>query len=225
MDDNLPLEIWPDSFFPSKLSSQLTEIMTKLVETSKSMRVTSEKQSNLGMMDLNALFDVSNISTFISTYFHTLHWHLPIVHFPTFDPGNVSNFLLLAIFLSGAAYSTALDTAATSSWIIDVAEEYIFQNIMDLSTQPPSTESTHPLATVQLLQSALIIEMLQFARDEIKTRRRIRIIRHPCLVSTIRSLRLFRLKRRMAPSDCDEGSWKYLLAEEMCIRYALALHV
>jgi hypothetical protein len=71
---------------------------------------------------------------------------------------------------------------------------------------------------VQLIQSALIIEMLQFGRDDMPTRRRIRIVRNPCLVSTIRSLGLFQLKRRTPPKTCDEQTWRTLVAEEACIR-------
>jgi hypothetical protein len=177
------------------------------------------------MMQLTAVFGVSNISAFISVFFHAFHWHLPIVHSPSFDPGTVSNPLLLAIFLAGAAYSTAMDdaTASSSSWIIEVAEEYIFRQVSHLSIVPSPMEPANLLPTVQTLQSALIIEMLQFARDDLSTRRRIRIIRHPCLVSIVRSLGILKLKRSTTPEVCDEVTWRNLVAEEMCLRYVVYL--
>lgn len=114
-------------------------------------------------------------------------------------------------------------TASSSSWIVDVAEEYIFRQVSHLSIVPSPMDPANLLPTVQTLQSALIIEMLQFARDDLNTRRRIRIVRHPCLVSTVRSLRIFQLKRSAIPVVCDETTWKNLVAEEMCLRYVTFL--
>ncbi|KAJ5160260.1 uncharacterized protein N7482_007264 [Penicillium canariense] len=219
--DYLLSEYPSEVLFPSKLSNQLADLRTELVETSKSMVLGSaDTLQPLDCMELNALFSVSNIPTFISAFFQSLHWHLPIVHFPTFDPGNVSNPLLLAISLAGAAYSLPLDGGNFSPWIFDVAEEFIFRKIANLSATLSPKDLTHLMPTVQLIQSALIMEMLQFGRDDVQTRRRIRIIRHPCLVSTIRSFGIFKLKRRMAPEVCDDLTWRILVAEEMCIRIA-----
>lgn len=218
-DDHL-FQFSPDTLFPSKLSNQLSEIMTELVDTSKSMGLGSTGiLSPLDFMELSTLLGVSNISASISAFFHSLHWHLPVVHFPTFDPGNISNPLLLSIFLSGATYTIPLDGGSLPSGLFDVAEEYIFRKIADLSTLASPKEHSQLLSTVQLLQSALIIEMLQFGQDNMQTRRRIRIVRHPCLVSTIRSLGIFQLKRGTAPTVCDERTWTNLVAEECCIRY------
>lgn len=214
-DDYLLAQFTPDALFPSKLSSQLSEIMTELVETSKSMSLGSTGTlSHLDFTELSDLLDVSHISASISAFFQSLHWHLPVVHFPTFDPGNISNPLLLAIFLSGATYTIPLDGRGLPSALFDVAEEYIFRHIADVSTlTSPKSQST-----IQLIQSALIIEMLQFGRDNMQTRRRIRIVRHPCLVSTIRSLGILQLKRGAAPTGCDDHAWRDLVAEEVCIR-------
>ncbi|KAJ5537071.1 hypothetical protein N7513_010257 [Penicillium frequentans] len=223
-EDSLLYQYPPDALFPSKLSNQLTELMNELVETSKSMTPGGAEDKPLDIMQLTALFGVSNISAFISAFFQSLHWHLPIIHFPTFDPGNVSNPLLLAIFLSGATYTTPLDGAILSPSIFDVAEEYIFRKILNLTT-PSSKDPEHILPTVHLVQAALIMEMLQFGRDDMQTRRRIRIMRHPCLVSTIRSLGIFQLKRRTAPTANDDRTWRVLVAEEVCIRYADSQHI
>jgi hypothetical protein len=215
-DDYMLSQFTPGALFPSKLSTQLSEIMTELVETSKSMGLGSTGTlSDLDFTELSDLLGVSNISASISAFFQSLHWHLPVVHFPTFDPGNISNSLLLAIFLSGATYTIPLDGRGLPSALFDVAEEYIFRHIADVSTlASPKSQST-----IQLIQSALIIEMLQFGRDNMQTRRRIRIVRHPCLVSTIRSLGIFQLQRGTALTVCDENVWRDLVAEEMCIRF------
>lgn len=214
-DDYLLTQFNPDALFPSKLSTQLSEILAELVETSKSMTLGSTGMIHqLDFAELSHLLDVSHISASISVFFQSLHWHLPVVHFPTFDPGNITNPLLLAIFLSGATYTIPLDGKGLPSALFDVAEEYIFRKIAGLSTL--ASPKSHSIT--QLIQSALIIEMLQFGRDNIQTRRRIRIVRHPCLVSTIRSLGIFQLKRETAPDICDETIWRELVAEEVCIR-------
>jgi hypothetical protein len=217
--DYLLSEYPSEILLPSKLSNQLTQLMSELVETSKSMISGHENtQQPLDIMELTAMLSVSNISAFISAFFQSLHWHLPIVHFPTFDPGSISNPLLLAISLAGAAYSIPMDGANFSPWIFDVAEEYIFRRIANLSTASSPKDPTQLMPTVQLIQGALIMEMLQFGRDDIQTRRRIRIVRHPCLVSTIRSLGILKSKRSTAPKICDDWMWRMLVAEEMCIR-------
>ncbi|KAJ6185961.1 hypothetical protein N7519_007262 [Penicillium mononematosum] len=210
--DDYLLQFNPDTLFPSKLSNQLSVIMTELVDTSKSMGLgTAGTLNPLDFMELSTLLGVSNISASISAFFHSLHWHLPVVHFPTFDPGNISNPLLLSIFLSGATYTIPLDGGALPSGLFDVAEEYIFRKIADLSTVASTKDQSHLLSTVQLLQSALIIEMLQFGQDNMQTRRRIRIVRHPCLVSTIRSLGIFQLKRGTAPTVSPRiACWVFL---------------
>ncbi|KAF3385053.1 hypothetical protein F1880_002390 [Penicillium rolfsii] len=219
--DYLLSEYPSEVLFPSKLSNQLAQLLNDLVETSKSMISGPEDtQQPLDIMEMTALLSVSNISAFISAFFQSLHWHLPIVHFPTFDPGNISSSLLLAISLAGAAYSLPLDGAKFSPWIFDVAEEYIFRQIANLLHAASPKDPTHLMPTVQVIQGALIMEMLQFGRDDIQTRRRIRIIRHPCLVSTIRSLGFLKLKRSTAPKVCDDWTWRMLVAEEMCIRIA-----
>lgn len=219
IDESLFSQLPPEELFPSKLSSQLTELVSELVETSKSMdKYDAESQRPLDIMELTALFGVSNISVFISAFFRSLHWHLPIVHFPTFDPGNLSNPLLLAIFLSGATYAAPFEGATLSPWIFDVAEEYIFRKVLNLSTTTLPADSARLTPSIQLIQGALIMEMLQFSRDDIQTRRRIRIIRHPCLVSTVRSLGNFNLTRSPLPTSCDESSWRRLAEEEVCIR-------
>jgi hypothetical protein len=217
--DYLLFEYPSEVLFPSKLSNQLTQLITELAETSKSMINEPDNfQQPLDIMELTAMLSVSNISAFISAFFQSLHWHLPIVHFPTFDPGNISNPLLLAISLAGAAYSLPMDNTNFSPWIFDVGEEYIFRKIANSSTLSSPKDLTHLMPTVQLIQSALIMEMLQFGRDDMQTRRRIRIIRHPCLVSAIRSFGILKLKRSTAPKICDDRTWRMLVAEEMCIR-------
>ncbi|KAJ5366693.1 hypothetical protein N7541_000634 [Penicillium brevicompactum] len=216
-DDYLLTQFNLEALFPSKLSTQLSEILTELVETSKSMTFGSTGTiQQLDLAELSHLLDVSHITASISAFFQSLHWHLPVVHFPTFDPGNITNSLLLAIFLSGATYTIPLDGKGLPSTLFDVAEEYIFRQIASL----PTVVSPKSHSTTQLIQSALIIEMLQFGRDNMQTRRRIRIVRHPCLVSTIRSLGIFQLKRNAAPDIGDESIWRQLVAEEVCIRIA-----
>lgn len=225
-DSHIPTDFLSSGPGPTKLSGQLNELMMELVETSKSMKIESADNTQLlyDTSQLASLFTVSNIAIFVSVFFHSLHWHLPVVHFPTFDPGNVSNPLLLSIFLTGATYSNSLDDAYLLPRLLDVAEEFIFRSVTALSTQStlPTHKITNQHSTIQLIQAALIIEMLQFGQERVETRRRIRIIRHPSLVSLMRCLGIFHLKRSMAPTSNsgEDVSWELLVAEEVCIRLA-----
>ncbi|PYI07519.1 hypothetical protein BO78DRAFT_341300 [Aspergillus sclerotiicarbonarius CBS 121057] len=214
---HLSMEFLPESAFSSRISNKLGDIMINLVETSTSMGLANADQ--LDVAELASLFTISNLSVFISAYFQSLHWHLPIVHFPTFDPGKVSNPLLLSIFLTGATYATSQDGPTLASRILDIAEEYIFRQLANLSTTPyPAGPTLVP--SLEIIQGALIIEMLQFGQGETGTRRRIRIIRHPCVISTTRSLGIFQSKRSVAPKLYDDETWKAAIAEEVCIRVA-----
>ncbi|KAL4933899.1 uncharacterized protein BDV17DRAFT_70267 [Aspergillus undulatus] len=226
MDDFISTDFLSSGPGPTKLSGQLNELMMELVEASKSMPI--DNNENLhplhDVTQLASLFTVSNIAIFVSIYFHSLHWHLPVVHFPTFDPGNISSPLLLSVFLAGAAYSNSCDEAVLLPKLLDVAEEYIFRKVTALSTNSslPNLNIKGNDTTIQLVQAALIMEMLQFGQERVEPRRRIRIIRHPSLVSLMRCLGIFHLKRTTSPTACggDDASWRTLVAEEVCIRLA-----
>ncbi|KAL5042194.1 hypothetical protein BDW71DRAFT_200764 [Aspergillus fruticulosus] len=225
-DDYISTDFLSSGPGPTKLSGQLNELMMEAVETSKSMELegSAAMQLPLDATQLAPFFTVSNVGIFVSVFFHSLHWHLPVVHFPTFDPGNVSNPLLLSIFLTGATYSNSFNESALLPRLLDVAEEYIFRKVTALSTQstPPTRDPRSQRSTIQLIQAALIIEMLQFGQERVETRRRIRIIRHPSLVSLMRCLGIFNLKRSQPPTviESDDALWKSLVAEEVCIRLA-----
>jgi hypothetical protein len=215
-----------DAVLPSKLPGQLHEIAAELVETSRSMSLdTGNKQDMLDVTDLDTLFTVGNLTVFITAFFHSLHWHMPVVHCPTFDPVSVSNGLLLAIFLAGAVYTIPFNGADISlpSSLLSVAEEYVFRKVANLSTSTIPSDQPVSGYAIETVQAALILEMLQFSQGDPLIRRRIRIVRHPCLVSTIRSMGLFRYKRREAPGVCDEKKWRELAVEEVCIRSVLPL--
>ncbi|KAL6239028.1 hypothetical protein BDW75DRAFT_165517 [Aspergillus navahoensis] len=225
-DDYISTNFLPSGPGPTKLSGQLNELMMEVVETSKSMELEGSATMLLPLdaTQLASLFTVSNVGIFVSVFFHSLHWHLPVVHFPTFDPGNVSNPLLLSIFLTGATYSNSFNEAALLPRLLDVVEEYIFRKVTAMSTQsaPPTHDPTNQWSTIQLIQAALVIEMLQFGQERVETRRRIRIIRHPSLLSLMRCSGIFNLKRSKPPTviEGDDTLWKSLVAEEVCIRLA-----
>ncbi|KAL4955648.1 hypothetical protein BDW69DRAFT_193101 [Aspergillus filifer] len=226
MDDLISTDFLSSGPGPTKLSGQLDELVMELVETSESMQLhdTEKPHTFRDPTQLASLFTVTNIAIFVSVYFHSLHWHLPVVHFPTFDPGNISNPLLLSVFLAGAAYSNSLDETARLPRLLDVAEEYIFRRVTTLSTDSalPTLDIKSHSPTIQLIQAALIMEMLQFGQERIETRRRIRVIRHPSLVSLMRCLGIFHLKRLAPPTSIvnDDIAWRDLVTEEVCIRLA-----
>lgn len=212
----------------AKLPGQLHDMAAKLVETSRSMSLDAgNEQSMLDMTELAALFSLDNLTVFITAFFHSLHWHMPVVHCPTFDPANVSNSLLLAIFLAGAVYTIPFNGTNLSlpPSLLSVAEEYVFRKVANLSTSTILADQPVKGYAIETVQAALILEMLQFSQGDPLIRRRIRIVRHPCLVSAIRSMGLFRYKRRQALSVCDEGRWRELAAEEACIRSVSPLFI
>lgn len=227
-EDFFPTPYIFDDCFSSKLSNQLHQLTVEILDTSESMtnKNCDQQQKPPEMTDLASLFTISNLSTFISAFFHSLHWHLPVVHFPTFDPGQVSNPLLLAIFLAGAKYANNRGESDIPLELLCVAEEHIFRQVANLSTTLLPEDPVGLGSAVETIQAALIIEMLQFAQDDLQTRRRIRVVRHPCLVSIIRSLGFFNLRRRMTLEACsNESKWRELISKEICIRYVHSTHL
>ncbi|KAL5340845.1 hypothetical protein BJX70DRAFT_96057 [Aspergillus crustosus] len=224
-DDFISSDFFTSGPSPTKLSGQLDELMLEVIETSKSME--PKEPGNLQPLpdaaQLASLFTVSNIGIFISVFFHSLYWHLPVVHFPTFDPGNISNPLLLSVILAGATYSGTFNAATQLPAVLDVAEEYIFRKVTALSSHSAMpSKLTQQEGVIQLIQAALIMEMLQFGQERVETRRRIRVIRHPSLVSLMRYLGIFQLKRSngRTTGEDDDNTWRALVAQEVCVRLA-----
>lgn len=264
-----------DSGASSRMISVLDGLMHGLSVTAQSMATSPSNGSGIPdhhhldrLQDpavLTALFTPPRLFAFISGFFNSLHWHLPIVHFPTFDPEAAAPELLLAMFVTGATYAEAAAGVGVEAAVLpdgppggllDVAEEYIFRQLVAVAETEAEAETEaaggdlsaeagarHPLSTqpspaVQMTQAALVVEMLAFSQGDARARRRVRVARHPCIVSVVRALGLFQTRRPEIPvkmsgmpisvpgipgtqtdlKTIDDATWRAVMAAEVRIR-------
>lgn len=164
------------------------------------------------------VFTASNMKEFVATYFEQLADYYPIIHRPSFDCTRVSLPLLLSIFLFGSLCSVPQDAALSTRQFFDVSEEYIFNALRELTRDgkriPDSDEE------LQILQAAFIMNIIQNGTNNETTRRRVRIHRHPSLVSSLRSSDILTAKRQEYSTlqENNELKWHRFIHEEIRIR-------
>jgi hypothetical protein len=163
------------------------------------------------------VFSAQNLNRCIETYFQRLHPHYCFIHRPSFNRQTAKLPILLSMFLFGSLSSGQTDSAFGARRFFDIAEEYIFSQ--------PSLLATHNAGvteeSLETLQAALLINIIQNGTNKVETRRRLRIYRHPQLISAIRSHGLFESESegQSEISSDDQPDWLSFIAKESQKRY------
>lgn len=205
------------------LAIHLTELYINLplVHPARSITLTSERLVNF--------FSLTNFCTGASAYFHHFHQHLPMIHPAIFNPQTTSLPLVLAVFLIGSLYTSSIELSTTSRMLLDLAEEYIFQelgHVCSRSREKPlakelfaGSQSTGlpDLDDFWSLQAATLIIWLQFFEGDEIAMSRIEYQKVALLISASRALSIFAITHAkwMGLSD-----WNVFLMRETCIRTA-----
>ena len=167
--------------------------------------------------DYENIFTATSFLELTSTFFQRRHWQWPILHLPTFDPHQASFPLLLAIALSGAAFSRPDDKAAEYSPSAEafhrIAETYIFNGLEVLTA--PGAHDLSSNGAIEACQAALLIDAFLISINDRDTRRRIITKRHPSLVASTRAIRL--ASTRYSHS-LDMLSWDAFIRHESLVR-------
>ncbi|GME64804.1 ATPase P-type K/Mg/Cd/Cu/Zn/Na/Ca/Na/H-transporter [Neofusicoccum parvum] len=163
-----------------------------------------------------SVFTSNNTRQYLSAFLHRCHHEIPVVHRPTFSVETASTALLLAMVMIGSMFCAPRDDTFSARRFIGIAEEFIYNQ--ELFTRHPRhfqnrAAEAHP-EDIQTVQAALIIAILQSGMNDIQTRRRIRVQRHPQLVAVVRSLDLPSSRHRPSPS------WHEFIADEVRVRLA-----
>jgi hypothetical protein len=115
------------------------------------------------------------------------HWnrHSPVLHHGTFDAEKVSLPLLLMVVVTGALFSLSHDEVAMARNMLQLAEEYTFQNpafVALLSGMAPKGPTEFRLA-LEALQAAFSAAQVQLREGIQENRRRIRSLRFRDIIS------------------------------------------
>ncbi|KAF3796978.1 hypothetical protein GCG54_00005393 [Colletotrichum gloeosporioides] len=164
-------------------------------------------------MSFNEVFSGDQVHTFCKAFSRKRHYQYPVVHWPTFNLETTSLPLLLAISLNGAAYSNysshVAGSRAKAQDFYLIADAYIFQQL-ERSINSNLREAEFE-ATVEILQAALLIVVLQICFDE--SRKGVIIFKRlPLLVFSLRHFGLTRMKHD------DEEDWRTFIRQETLIR-------
>ncbi len=158
------ISLWSDQLEQSDiLQGRLIELVSQLSSVSSSLsHQNSQSGSSFSNERAGEFFPLGNIKEFIGAYFDYWDCHCPILHRPSFEPEIASLPLLLAIVLTGAAYSSPRDTAAIAREFLDVAEEYIFEHeaFRNIVQKGHFLAASETKLDIQPLQAALIMAIL-----------------------------------------------------------------
>lgn len=202
------------------LETRMKEIISQLSSTHNSMPSGSLKVSaNFNIRLAESVFTTTNLKLFVGTYFNQFHRYIPIIHRPTFDSERATTPLVLAVFLLGSLGSAPLDSAISAREFFDVAEEYIFSQFIFRRLLQDCQEEKNPADNIEVLQAALIIQIMQSIKNDMRTRRRIRIKRHPSLISAMRLLGMFNARRESPMHDNTGYNWQDFISDEIRVRY------
>jgi hypothetical protein len=168
-----------------------------------------------------SLFTSDNVVAFCALYFACWSPHCPILHRPTFDLAKVHPPLLLAVFLIGEAYSAGHDASLAQAYY-DIAEDYAFthpkfQELLDDDLYPSSTAS----ASLEPLQAAYLIVLVQMCSNNLLSRRRVRSSRYNDVIRVARGMQLFDSKNEYLDTgqrDHVDFDWHGFVRQESKIR-------
>ncbi|KAF2844051.1 hypothetical protein T440DRAFT_473706 [Plenodomus tracheiphilus IPT5] len=212
-----------DEHYPEALTAETR--MSEMVHGLSAMHNlkyghTSRIQGDFSIELAQAVFTVANLRRFVWGYFHRYYDYLPIIHKPTFDSQTVSLPLLLAIFLSGSLSFFPSDISFSAKRFFNIAETYIFEHPIFSQEAQDRSQAKDSGDDIEVLQAALMLLIIQLNNCDRTVRRRIRLQRLPCFITTVRALGLFEYKHHNIAGSADETEWGNFVYDEIRVRTA-----
>ena len=202
------------------LSKRGEELVAQLSETHQAMAL--RNATYLPEFDISlaeSVFTVTNLEYFLGVYAYSIRSYHPILHIPTFSYEQVSLPLFLAIILLGALYSPPMDHAVSARLFFHISEEYIFNHPTFRQLLLGSNTPKEPtIETIEILQAALTILVIQSSINNQSTRRRIRVEKIPLFNAAVRLSGVLRMKHRISMTDYTAKDWTLFVHYESCIR-------
>lgn len=146
------------------------------------------------LFDIHAyrfFFSVPNVREFVMTFCRKRHYRYQIIHWPTFEPKNVSLALLLVVCLTGAAYSFreghGPSHAIQARSFYQVADSYVFQQLEDHLYGSPTGSKI--ATSIELCQAALLMYALDtLPAGDMAMQQTAVASRLPTLIAAVRTL-------------------------------------
>ncbi|KAB5515474.1 fungal-specific transcription factor domain-containing protein [Coniochaeta sp. 2T2.1] len=163
---------------------------------------------------LQTFFASAGCQMFMSSFFRRRHYHSPLIHWPTLDPGKTTLPLLLAMLLTGAAYShwhEAKRDIRFSRRLHVLAEKYIFTKLQKCAASAVGSRSSQE--TLEILQAAYLVNYLNIEINDAAVRQRVMAKRHPMLVAFLRTLGFVADQQHELSTKADSFVYR-----ESCIR-------
>lgn len=180
----------------------------------------SEQQDALGQETLDIdkarqLFTPSNIDKFIKAFFDN-PFHTHYINAAAFSLSKTSNLLVLTMVLLGAVYSNPYrsDDLATYS---NVTEHLVFEGLAFKKLLHGNTDILDSRGTLETLQAAMLVVILQSYKENQDSIRRIRLQRMPTIFTAIRMLELNKITNDFIPGVSD---WDTYFLRESLVRWA-----
>jgi hypothetical protein len=162
------------------------------LELNKHAASSLDRSLSFDLQSYRSLFTVRNVHEFITTFCRKRHYRYPLIHWPTFEAEKVSLQLLLAVTLTGAAYSFGNNHgsayAVQARLFYKLADAYMFQklehHLNDVQIMQPG-----PAYSIELCQAALLMYALDtLPTGDMAMQHTAVAVRLPTLVSTLRKL-------------------------------------
>ncbi|CAK7209705.1 hypothetical protein SCUCBS95973_000530 [Sporothrix curviconia] len=176
----------------------------------------------------------------IAVFFRRQQLLAKMIHWPTFDAGQVDASLLLAIALCGVAYlqssapnavfgsDTTAKLITSAAAIQPLAEKYIFKRLKTECNENEHSPSAITAAeknarALDICQAAYLVVLLQISVNDhdSATRRRAMTKRQPALVDALRHLGMLSMRPSSSATADSADPWRTFVYHESCSRLAL----
>jgi hypothetical protein len=187
-DERRPGDFTDSEPWNTTMSLRLAELETELTQHAAR---SFGHQIQLDVHAYRSFFSADNARNFIATFCRKRHYRYQVIHWPTFEPNDVSLALLIAVCLTGAAYSFAERQGSTHAVqarsFYRLADSYVFQQLDDHlygSSTAPKLSTSIELYQAALLMYALdILPAGDMAMQHTAVARRL-----PTLIAAVRAL-------------------------------------
>ena len=162
-----------------------------------------------------SFFSAHNARKFITTFCRKRHYRYQIIHWPTFEPANISLTLLMVVCLTGAAYSfsegngSALAVQARSFY--QLADSFVFRQLENHLHGSPMDSNL--AASIEVCQAALLMYALDtLPTGDVVMQHTAVANRLPTLIAAVRTLDFVSVQHQ--PSE----DWETFIHREQKIR-------
>ncbi|KAH8816618.1 hypothetical protein F5884DRAFT_776811 [Xylogone sp. PMI_703] len=156
-----------------------------------------------------------NIERFLDLYWTRWHSNWPVIHKPTFDINNSPVLLLLVMALTGALMSSDPEDLENARKWLTPTERLVFRDPWLSGEDMSDTEKQYPdLQRLRLLQTAMLICILQIWEGTDTARRRIRQRRYNSVIHTLRAMGLSRNAYANTSGSNELSDWEDFIFKE-----------